>query len=254
MADSQDFRDIQYAFAKHIRDPQNNPAPTDAEDRRYAIYRELFFNNLRNLISQTFPVLRKLHSKEKWASFIRQFMVHHEARTPYFLEIPQEFVEFLQNEYEAEEGDYPFLVELAHYEWAELALSVSDQENDTDAIDPDGNLLDGVPVKSKLAWLFTYQFPVHRISTDFVPTEPGDQPICLAICRKADDDMDFMELNPVMARLLEMVGENESTTGRQLLEQLAEEVSFSDSEKFVAHGAEALQQMRDAEIVIGVAR
>ena len=98
MADSQDFREIQYAFAKHIRDPENNPAPTDAEDRRLAIYRELFFNNLRNLISQTFPVLKKLHSKEKWATFIRQFMVRHQAQTPYFLEVPKEFVDFLQNE------------------------------------------------------------------------------------------------------------------------------------------------------------
>lgn len=254
MADSQDFREIQYAFAKHIRDPENNPPPTDAEDRRFAIYRELFFNNLRNLISQTFPVLKKLHSKEKWATFIRQFMVRHQAQTPYFLEVPKEFVDFLQNEYETGEDDYPFLVELAHYEWAELALSVSDQGNDTDAIDANGNLLDGVPVKSNLAQLFTYQYPVHRISADFVPTEPGEQLTCLAICRKADDDMDFMELNPVTARLLEMIGENETETGRQLLEQLADDIRFPDKQKFIEHGTDALQQMYDAEIVLGVAR
>ena len=42
MADKTDFRDIQYAFARHIRDPENNPAPVDAEDRRLAIYRDLF--------------------------------------------------------------------------------------------------------------------------------------------------------------------------------------------------------------------
>ena len=79
MAESRDFRDIQYAFARHIRDPENNESPIDAEDRRMAIYRELFFNNLRNLISQTFPVLKKLYSKEKWEGFIRAFMIHHEA-------------------------------------------------------------------------------------------------------------------------------------------------------------------------------
>ena len=253
MADRQDFREIQYAFAKHIRDPAHNPAPVDAEDRRLAIYRELFFNNLRNLISQTFPVLKKLHSKEKWASFIRQFMIRHEAQTPYFLEIPKEFVDFLQHEYETEADDYPFLVELAHYEWAELALSVSEEENDLESVEANGDLLDGVPVKSKLAWLYSYQYPVHRISTDFVPAEAGAQPTCLAICRKADDDMDFMELNPVMARLLEMVGENDSKSGRQLLEELAADIDFPDTEKFIAHGADALQQMRDAEIIIGVA-
>lgn len=251
MADTRDFRDIQYAFAKHIRDPANNPPPTDAEDRRMAIYRELFFNNLRNLISQTFPVLKKLHSPEKWSDLVRQFMVRHEAQTPYFLEIPREFLQFLQDEYEADEDDYPFLVELAHYEWVELALSVSDEENDMDGVDPDGDLLEGVPVKSKLAWLFGYQFPVHRISLDFVPTEPGEQPTFLAICRKSSDDMDFMELNPVMARLLELIAENDSASGRDLLTSLGEETGFADIDQFIGHGLQAMQQMRDAEIITG---
>jgi hypothetical protein len=252
MADQPDFREIQYAFAKHIRDPENNPPPVEAEDRRLAIYRELFFNNLRNLISQTFPVLRKLHTKSRWESFIRQFMVSHEASTPYFLEIPQEFLKFLQDEYVADDDDFPFLLELAHYEWVELALSVSDEENDTAGVDSGGDLLDGIPVKSRLAWLFAYQFPVHRISADYIPTEPGEQPTFLAICRKASEDMDFMELNPVTARLLEMIDANDSASGRELLNSLAREINFPDADKLVVHGHEAMQQMLDAEILIGV--
>jgi hypothetical protein len=252
MAENSDFRDLQYAFARHIRDPENNPPPTDAEDRRMAIYRDLFFNNLRNLISQTFPVLRKLHSPEKWQSFIRGFMVRHEAQTPYFLEIPREFLDYLENEYEPEEDDYPFLIELAHYEWVELALSVSDEDNDLTGIDQEGDLLDRVPVKSALAWLFAYQFPVHRISTEFKPESPGEQPTFLAICRKSDDDMDFMELNPVMASLLERLEQNKDRTGRQLLNELADEIGFADKEKFIEHGHAAMQKMRDAEIIVGV--
>ena len=153
MADNPDFQQLQYAFARHIRDPENNPSPVDAEDRRLAIYRDLFFNNLYNLISQTFPVLKKIHTTDKWRSLVRQFMIRHQAQTPYFLEIPQEFLNFLQNEYEIQDDDFPFLIELAHYEWVELALSVSDETNDDAAIDPAGDLLDGIPVKSKLAWL-----------------------------------------------------------------------------------------------------
>jgi len=247
-----DFREIQYAFARHIRDPENNPPPTDAEDRRMAIYRELFFNNLNNLISKTFPVLRKLHDDEKWHTFIRQFMIQHEAHTPYFLKIPEEFLEFLKNEYEPDKDDYAFLVELAHYEWMELALSVFDEENEADGIDPEGDLLECVPVKSKLAWLFAYQFPVHRISTDYLPDAPGEQPTFLAICRKANEDMDFLELNPVSARLLEMIDSNDSRSGRELLGELAAEIDFPDVRKMIEHGRQALQQMRAAEILVGV--
>lgn len=252
MAESPDFQDIQYAFARHIRDPENNPSPIDAEDRRMAIYRELFFNNLLSLLSQTFPVLRKLHTSKKWRSLIRQFMVQHEAQSPYFLEVPQEFVKFLEDSYEPKDDDFPFLLELAHYEWAELALSVSDEVNDTTGIDADGDLLDGIPVQSRLAWTFAYQFPVHRISEDYKPDAPPDEPTFLAICRKASDDMDFMELNPITARLLEMIGSNEEESGRQLLTNLAAEIQYPDPKSLISHGLVAMERMREAEILLGV--
>lgn len=252
MVEIPDFQEKQYAFARHIRDPKHNPAPADVDDSRMAIYRELFFNNLRSLLSQTFPVLKKLHDQEKWNSLIRQFMVRHEAQTPYFLEIPQEFLQFLQDGYELQPDDFPFLVELAHYEWVELALSVSDEVNDTTDIDNDGSLLDGIPVLSRLAWTFAYHFPVHRISTDFLPDAVGDQATILTICRKANDDMDFMELNPVTARLIEMIESNDTKTGRQLLTRLAGELKYPDADKLIEHGLGAMEQMRSVEILLGV--
>ena len=251
MAERPSFQDKQIAFAAHIRDPERNPAPQGTEDRRMAIYRDLFFNNLRSLLGQTFPVLRKLHRKEKWDGFIRQFMARHEAQTPYFLEIPQEFLQFLENEYQLQDDDFPFLLELAHYEWVELALSISREDNDELSFDPEGDLLDGIPVKSRLAWSLTYRFPVHRISPEFRPTEPGETPTFLAVCRKANDDMDFMELNPVTARLLELVEQNEDASGRELLSRLAGEIRYPDPQAFIEHGKAALAQMRDAGILLG---
>ena len=149
------------------------------------------------------------------------------------------------------DDDFPFLYELAHYEYMELALSVSDDENDLTGVDGDGDLLDGIPVKSKLAWLFAYQFPVHRISTDYIPKAPGEQPTFLAICRKSNEDMDFMELNPVTARLLEMIEHNDSLSGRELLTGLAEEIQFPDTDKMIEHGREAMLEMRQSEILLG---
>jgi hypothetical protein len=216
-----------------------------------AIYRELFFNNLHNLLGSTFPVIKKLHERDKFRSLIRAFMIRHESQTPYFLEIPREFLAFLQDEYELQDDDFPFLVELAHYEWVELALSVSEETNDGKNVDPDGELLEGIPVRSVLAWTYAYQFPVHRISSDYQPTEPGDTPTFLAVCRKANEDMDFMELNPVTARLLEMIESNDQDTGRELLLKLAEEINYPNAETLVEHGAEAMHQMREAEIILG---
>ncbi len=62
-----EFQQKQYAFAAHIRDPENNPAPDGVEDRRMAIYRELFFNNLHNLLGSTFPVIKSCSSLPNFA-------------------------------------------------------------------------------------------------------------------------------------------------------------------------------------------
>lgn len=255
MAEWADFQKKQLAFAAHIRDPEKVPAPEGIEDRRMAIYRELFFNNLLKLISSTFPVLKKIHSEERWRAMVREFMVRHEAQTPYFLEIAQEFLAFLKDEHVAREDDFPFLLELAHYEWAELALSVVESTDDLNSIDVDGDLLQGVPVKSELAWSLRYSYPVHRISRDFKPSVPGEQPTYLAIWRKPDDELGFMELNPVSARLLELIDSNEGQlSGAELLRALATEMNYPDPDAFLEHGAAALKELRKNGIVPGVLR
>ena len=252
MAERPEFQQKQYAFAAHIRDPRNVPAPGGIEDRRMSIYRELFFNNLRSLLANMFPVLKKLHSKDKWNGFIRQFMQRHRAETPYFLQLPQEFLAFLQNEYELTDEDFSFLVELAHYEYIELALSISEEENDLSNVDPDGDLLAGVPVKSELAWVYAYTYPVHRISADFQPDEPAEQPVYLVVYRRADDSVGFLELNPMTAQLLEAVAQNEDKlSGQALLEGLAKQINYPDVDALVQHGKTAFEEMRQLEILVG---
>ena len=252
MAELPEFQKKQFAFAAHIRDPEHVAAPDGVEDRRMAIYRHLFFNNLLNLLSNMFPVLKKLLPDTKWRSLVRQFMQRHRAETPYFLQLPEEFLAFLQNEYELQEDDFPFLIELAHYEYIELALSISEERNDLTGVDPDGDLLANVPVKSDLTWVYAYQYPVHRISSDYIPTEPAGQPVFLAVYRGIDDKVGFLELNPITAGLLELISQNDSqASGEDLLRTLAEQVNYPDVDALIQHGATALEEMRQLEILTG---
>jgi len=252
MADLPEFQKKQFAFAAHIRDPEHVAAPNGVEDRRMEIYRGLFFNNLRNLLANMFPVLKKLLSDAKWNSLIRKFMQHHRADTPYFLQLPEEFLAFLQNEYELQEDDFPFLIELAHYEYIELALSISEDCNDMTGIDPDGDLLRNVPVKSELTWVYAYQYPVHRISKDYIPAEPAEQSVFLAVYRGSNDKVGFLELNPITAGLLELIGQNDAQKcGEELLRVLATQINYPDVDALIEHGAVALEEMRHLEILTG---
>ncbi|MGB5330983.1 MAG: putative DNA-binding domain-containing protein [Woeseiaceae bacterium] len=252
MPDKTDFQAMQYAFAAHIRDPQNVAAPEGIEDRRMAIYRKLFFNNLYNLMGTMFPVLRKIHSDDDWRRMIRQFMQKHTAETPYFLQLPEEFLGFLEKEFEPGPGDHAFLLELAHYEYAELALSISCEENDLHGIDPDGNLLKQTPARSVLAWTYAYRYPVHRISPDYLPSEPAEQPVYLALYRGSDDKVRFLELNAVTAGLLDAIENNpDARNGEALLRELADKIHYPDVDALIRHGADALKEMRQLEILIG---
>ena len=181
-----------------------------------------------------------------------QFMQHHQAKTPYFLQLPEEFLSFLQNEYEMQADDFPFLVELAHYEYVELALSVATDSNDMSNIDPGGDLLEDTPVKSELAWVYAYQFPVHRISPEFLPDEPLEQPAYIAVYRQSDDKVGFLELNPVTARLLNAIEDNAADySGKELLRRIGAEVGYQDENAFVRHGTAALAELRELDILVG---
>ena len=181
-----------------------------------------------------------------------RIMLRHLASTPYFLQLPEEFLKFLQNKYEVQDDDFPFLLELAHYEYIELALSISEECNDLSGVDPDGDLLANIPVKSRLTWVYAYKYPVHRISTDYLPTEPAEQPVFLAVYRGQDDKVGFLELNPVTAGLLELIENNdENRSGEDLLRLLAAQINYADVDALVQHGSAALEEMRQLEILTG---
>ena len=51
---------------------------------------------------------------------VRDFMRRHRSTTPLFTEVGQEFLAYLQDERGPQAGDWPFMLELAHYEYVEL--------------------------------------------------------------------------------------------------------------------------------------
>ena len=152
-------RRLQYQFTAHLRDPKKNPAPADIEDRRMEIYRDLVFSNVENFLSSNFPVIHTLYGERDWLVLVRDFLREHQCHTPLFPEFGREFLRYVEARQEQNRGDPPFLLELAHYEWAELALTLDENNIDDVPHDPNGDPLTGVPVMSPLACVLAYRFP-----------------------------------------------------------------------------------------------
>lgn len=253
MAETRDFQTTQYAFAAHIRDPEHRPAPMDVEDRRMAVYRELFFNNISGFLADTLPVLHSLLPESQWQAMMRDFLVRHRCHSPYFLDIPREFLSYLEQGRDTRPEDPPFLYELAHYEWAELALSVADEQAPQTADVAATELLDAPLQVSPLAWPFSYRFPVHRIGPDCRPDAPPPAPTYLLLYRDRYDEVRFIELNAVSARLLALLLEHAHEPGysaRQALEQITRELGHPDPDVVMAGGRDMLADWQRRQILL----
>lgn len=254
------FKTTQRNFARQIREGGVSSEIAETfeaiEERRLKIYQELFYNNIESFISSTFPVLQEVTTVDRWHRMVRDFVLNHSSRTPYFLEISQEFLRYLQEERQSHPDaneDPGFMLELAHYEWVELALDVSTEQFPTcsskEELEEEA-LLDTPLVVSPLCWQLSYQYPVHKISKDFMPTEMPETPTFILVYRNRQDTVGFMEINPATAQLIQYLG-SEQNIGRGALNQLAKDLAIDDEglSSFLEFGTRLLRDLLTKDIV-----
>lgn len=250
-----DFQRYQLDFTKHLRQPKSAPRPAKVSARGMAIYTEIVFNNILGAISACFPVAQLVLGKRAWTTLIRDFFIYHQAQTPIFREVPQEFLKFLESQYAnpslaTNKNLPPFLKQLAHYEWIELALSTSTATNEVTAIDLAADLLINTPVLAAASALLQYDYPVHKISKKFKPLLP--EATFLLAFRDATNKVQFVELNAVTFKLLQLIKEKEHT-GKQALTQLASEIKHPDLDAVLEFGTDILQGLKAQGAILGVA-
>ena len=244
-------RALQYAFTAHIRDPENNAAPAGIEDRRMAIYRDLVYSNMESFIASNFPVIRTLYDDDQWSTLAHEFFREHQCHTPLFPEFAREFLRYLEARQEQDRGDPIFLLELAHYEWAELALSIDTADISDVAHDPAGDALTGVPVVSPLAWVLAYHFPVEHIGPEFRPEEVPSQPTILLLVRGRNDEVRFHEINALSAMLIERLRANTELSGEQCLDAMLAERSPEEAQALRPAGLGVLRELQGFEAILG---
>lgn len=251
MAESDaDFHKLQFEFTAHLRDPDNNPAPKGIEDRRLEIYRDLLYRNIEGFLANSFPVLRSITADHQWHAMVRHYFAQHRARTPLFPKLPQEFLRYLADQRDLGTSP-PFLQELVHYEWLELEVSLDKRDIHATLVDENANCLTGVPILNPIVRAHSYKFPVHRIGPDFQPFEIGEAPTYLAVYRDREDEVGFMLLNPISARLIDLIAQGNNIAGLGLLNKIADELSHPNPEVVVSGGDEILAELCRCDVLLG---
>ncbi|WP_434518824.1 HvfC family RiPP maturation protein [Pseudomonas sp. NFX1] len=226
------LREQQYTLARHLRDPARHAPPPGIEARRLKVYRELFYGTIEGLLAGSFPVMRQTLGELRWHARVRDFYANYRSQTPLFTEVAEAFIDYLQGV----EPDAPWQLELAHYEWVEAQLYLSDAQDP--AHDPQGDLLQGEPLLSCTARVLAYRWPVERIGPGYQPQVAPQAPTLLLVYRDVGLQVRFARLASMAYRLLAEV----QGTGQERLRALA-----ADQQQ----GLVLLEGLRAQGVVIG---
>ncbi len=243
------FQALQMDFAAYIRDPDNAEPPPGIEPRRLAIYQDLFYRNVERFCATAFPIAKQILGDERWHTLVRDFLRRNPSESPYFLEISQEFLAYLDR---FAPPDVPaFLLELCHYEWVELRVRVTVEESDPTGVETVHDAaawLGTTAVLSTAHQALTYRYPVQRLGVDFQPERPPEQPTHLIVYRNGAERVRFMESNALTVRLLQLIAEEPVDDA---LGHLQAELPQLSEPKIISGALDMLMELQRRGIILG---
>lgn len=241
----ENLRAFQLEFGQYLRAPKQGSRPKGVPKRRSEVYEELLFNNLCGFIDRCYPVAQSLFTQANWQRLNRNFFRDWRCSTPYFSQIPFEFLNYVA---QGETGVHipAWMPELMHYEWMELDVDTEEQDCDAqpEGIDNPNTLFVNRALRN-----LAYEWPVHRISSSYRPRKK--QLTYLLVYRKKDFSVNFLEINAVTAILIQRLIE-QPQAGLKVLNRLAEEMQHAQADALVLHGQALLQDLIQKEILFSI--
>ncbi len=252
-----EFQRYQHQFVDYLRNPLKKETLPESLPQSSRIYAKLLYSKIEGSLDNCFPISCKLLGTKRWTQLIQSFIKNHRCKSPLYREIPDEFIDYLMNEQSAIVLP-EFIVELAHYEWMELVLETEKATLSKPYFTFNEDILNIIPAFNPVLHLLHYHYPVQYITASDSywknwesRTEPYSQEgIILAALRDNEDNVQFIEVNTVTARLIELTREGLSTAEQALLE-LAAEMHYGDHETILPFGTDIFKQLEQQQIIIG---
>ena len=247
------FQQFQLAVTEYLREMQNKDTTREQKPRQQEIYRDLVYKNINQCIADVFPITKNIIPEDDWETMIREFINVHSLQTPYFLEICQEFLAYFINTRTTQPTDHPFIVELAHFEWIQLAIEIADIEiadiNFPDTTNNSAPTDNSLWKTSPLALGLSYSYPVHIIDEFYLPTEPSAQATYLVVYRSRNDDVKIMEIDNLSLAIIQLLQTHENINYSQILQSLLEEVDNNQKEILQPRVLSILNMLAEKEVV-----
>lgn len=233
------LKKFQNDFGDYLRSQRQNQSDS-VPNRVGKIYQELIFNNVCGFLNQCFPISKKILADD-WKTLCLYFFQRYPTHSPYFSEIPMQFVEFL-SQLDDDEFDKSnwldeldvshqkirqimpnYLPELAHYEWLELYVETLPNQNNLLILHHNVSYFLNSSIQNAY-----YTYPVQHITANTAKQiEPQDT--CLVVLRY-DEKVKFVEVNALTHLFLDFLQNNQNVYQNQenLMRDFAKSIDYAD--------------------------
>ncbi len=165
-------------------------------------YRRLLRNNFNEVMKQAFPIARTVLPEAQWDRLIDDFMAAHPAATPQIWKLPREFYHFVKANGYGDRMALPFLNDLLHFEWIEIAVHTMPDQNRGISHQKGDPMKDRITVNPEHR-LIRLSYPVHLYAAGEVEKHKGDY--FVLTFRRKDFEVLFMDLPPLHAFYFEQI-------------------------------------------------
>ncbi|MBU2831363.1 DUF2063 domain-containing protein [Acidithiobacillus ferriphilus] len=248
-------RALTTALAAHLRAPADQNCPADFDFQAAELYRELLVGNFAAALQACFPLWIRAMGEAQWLAWRDAFIAEHACRSPFFRQIPDEFLAYLSARQADLAATLPYALELAHLEWLELTLGIAETDLPPQC-DPDGDPWTSTAILNPVHALLQYRYPVQRLILDpSFTTAPGlaPEPSPLFLYRDAEDVVQMIVLDALGLRLFATLRET-PMPGATLFAQWQEcglLEQATDLRSLEASIRVFLQRMRSAGAILG---
>ena len=239
-----DFRQFQFALARHLRDPLGAPAPVTVQAAQASACTQDMVAHLCDVLAPAFPVTQALLGDDLWEHAVRLFLKDAPSHAPWASAVQRAFVDHVCESPEMQ--NLPaWLQDLAHFEWLQSAVSTTPVT--WPAFNATGNTMHHAVVLNPTHVEAAYEWPVHGINTDHKPDDM--QSTYVSMLRDPQDELHVLESSVFRGQLLDLLREGQ--TGEQAFMVLAMWLSHPEPEAFVREGSQVMAQLQREGVVLG---
>lgn len=211
-------------------------------------YQRLVFSNIQNTLEKAYPITKELLKKDEWEGLTRDFFAAYPIKSPHLWEMPKDLYLFVKEEGHPLEHAFPFLEDLLHFEWLEIAFFIM-PDHPCQEVNSTGHLVEDPLVLNPEHRIVSFAYPVFRQNIRGCIENKGNYFLLVYRTHKAKE-VRYFELSPLHVVLWEKVKEEGLTVAEAIAEagQLFPQIPFK---RLLPSATDFFQKLMEEEAVLG---